>query len=130
MIFSKGKPKKDDKYHWTNHALQKMAFYRLSESRIKKILRNPQRTEEGVALNTIASMQRNDGKKRKEEIWMMFQKKSEKLKRKKFTNGKIIIISAWRYPGVSSIGKKIPIPDNILEELKESGFIERIFIRE
>lgn len=118
--------------------MQKMAFYRLSESRIKRVLRNPKRTEEGVALDTIASMQRNDGKKRKEEIWVMWQKQTQSARRlnskgitrSKTTGlktqklGKIIIISAWRYPGVSSIGKKIPIPDNILWELKESGFIE------
>ena len=28
------------------------------------------------------------------------------------------IISAWRYPGVSPVGKRIPIPDEILMEIE------------
>ncbi len=122
--------RKNEKYLWTNHVLQKMAFYRLSESRIKRVLRNTKRTEEGIAPDTVASMQRNDTKKRKEEIWVMYQvnKKSKMNKfaasdRKKQKLGKIIIISAWRYPGVSPTGKKIPIPEDILEDLRSNGLI-------
>ena len=36
---------------------------------------------------------------------------------------KIIIISAWRYPGTSPVGKKIPIPDNIWEELVRENLV-------
>lgn len=124
---------KDKKYIWTNHALQKMRFYRLSEGRVRRILRNPKRIEEGIAADTVASMQFSGNKKRAEEIWVMWQKnekiktKNEKreFKSKNYGNSKkIIIISAWRYPGISPIGKKIEIPEDILEELRNSGLIE------
>ncbi len=124
MLNKRKNLKTDKKYHWTNHVLQKMVFYRLSESRVRKILRSPHRTEEGIAPSTTAFMQRNDTKKRKEEIWVMFQRKKENLKRKNFTGGKTIIISAWRYPGVSPVGKKIEIPEDVLADLRDRGLIE------
>jgi len=124
---------KDKKYIWTNHVLQKMQFYRLSESRVKRVIRSPKRIEEGIAPDTVASMQPSGNKKKAEEIWVMWQKnkkikiKNEKRQFKSENYGnskKIIIISAWRYPGVSPVGKKIKIPEDILEELRNSGLIE------
>jgi len=35
-----------------------------------------------------------------------------------------VVISAWRYPGVSPVGKQIPIPADILEELKKEGMLD------
>jgi len=32
------------------------------------------------------------------------------------------IISAWRYPGESPVGEPIPVPEDILEELKNLNF--------
>jgi hypothetical protein len=129
-------PKKDKKYIWTNHVCQKMHFYNLSESRIKRILRHAKRIEEGIAPDTVASMQRNDTKKRQEEIWVMWSKNTkdhsgsghfagEKENAKKFftLTNKTVIISAWRYPGTSPVGKKIPIPENIWEELVKENLI-------
>ena len=40
--------------HWTMHAKDKMRYYKLSESRIKRILNYPKRIEEGIAKNTVA----------------------------------------------------------------------------
>lgn len=34
-------------------------------------------------------------------------------------NQKITIISAWRYPGISPKGEAIPIPEDVLIDLKE-----------
>lgn len=85
--------------------------YGISESLIKRITRFPKRKEEGIAPKTIAVMQPTSSKK--QEIWVMYQKINDTKKR---------IISAWRYPGVSPIGKKIPIPDEILQELE--GMVE------
>lgn len=85
-----------------------MLYYRISEQKIKTILKNPSRKEEGIAPNTSAVMKRNDTPKRKEEMWVMFQKLSHKLR----------IISAWRYPGMSPKGKEIPIPKDIMQELE------------
>ncbi len=74
-----------------------MAFYRLSEARVKRVLHFPKRTEEGVAPKTWAVMQppfvkTTAGKPAwSQEIWVMYQDIGSKRK----------IISAWRYPGVS-----------------------------
>lgn len=100
-------PKDDKNFAWTRHVKDKMIQYRLSEQKIKSAMRNPSRKEEGVAPNTFAVMKRNDTPKRKEELWVMFQKK----------NSKTTVISAWRYPGISPKGKEIPIPEDILLEL-------------
>lgn len=106
-------PKNDKRFHWTQHIKDKMLFYRISEQKIKTILNSNDRREEGVALNTVAVMKRNDTPKRKEEIWVMFQNK---------LGHKNIMISAWRYPGKSKPGKAIPIPEDILEEIKKEWF--------
>ena len=119
-------PKDDAKYRWTNHVKRKMAFYGLSGDRIKRIIRSPKRCETGVAENTIAVMSAPPGRdlalksgqpKNKRlsgsEIWVMYQKKGFKK----------IIISAWKYPGISKPGTQIPIPADILAELKEEGVL-------
>src|SRR3989338_1300723 len=100
-------PKDDKNFAWTQHVKNKMLRYRLSEQKIKTVLKNPSRKEEGGAPNTIAVMKRNDTPKRKQEIWVMFQKKK----------ARVTIISTWRYPGVSPKGREIPIPEDILKEL-------------
>lgn len=103
---------------WTKHAEEKIKFYRLSKQRLKRILKNPYRIEEGIALNTIACMQptkiKKLGKKKtwNQEIWLMFQKEYDKIK----------IISAWRYPGVSPLQN--PIPKEIIDELIYLGFLK------
>ena len=126
-------------YYWTKHSLAKMAFYGLSESRVKRILRFPQRTEKGIAPETIASMQTSGSKKHPYEIWVMYQIKNQirqqadKVKsanwrtksnppaggknRNQQTIKQIIIISAWKYPGITKPGEPIPIPQDILEEI-------------
>lgn len=91
-----------------------MLFYGLTADKIKRIIRNPKRIEKGVAENTIAVMVSGATKKKPTEIWTMYQQKGSKK----------IIISSWRYPGVSPVGKQIPIPADILEELKEEGIIK------
>ena len=45
----------------------------MSERRILRVLRCPQRTEEGIAEGTLASMQRAGSKKHPYEIWVMYQ---------------------------------------------------------
>lgn len=88
-----------------------MVFYGLSPDRVKRVIRNPKRVENGVAESTIAVMISGTNNKKPSEIWAMYQKKGQKK----------IIISAWRYPGISPVGKQIPIPQDILEELKNYG---------
>ena len=100
--------KKDNKYLWTQHVIRKMTFYGLSPDRVRRVIRSPKRVEEGIAENTVAVMQFSTNIKKPTEVWTMYQKKGNKK----------IIISAWRYPGISPIGKAIPIPADILEELR------------
>ncbi|MBI4158563.1 MAG: hypothetical protein HY505_03030 [Candidatus Yanofskybacteria bacterium] len=106
-------PKNDSKYHWTQHSIRKMLFYSLTADRIKRIIINPKRVENGVAENTVSAMIPGANKKKPSEVWTMYQQKGSRK----------IIISAWRYPGVSPIGKQIPIPADILEELKKEGIV-------
>ena len=98
---------------WTQHVKMKMQYYRLSEGRIKRILRHPQRTEKGIASGTVACMQRNDSKKKQEELWVMYADFKSK------GNPQRKVISAWRYPGQSPEGEPILIPVDVLEELKK-----------
>lgn len=107
----------ENKIHWTKHSKMKMRQYQLSEKRVLRILRKPDRKEEGIATGTNAAMQITGTKKHPTEAWTMYQivnlkrkAKSEKLKR-------IKIISAWRYPGRTPIGQRPIIPEDTLEEL-------------
>lgn len=105
---NEAKFKETREFFWTKRAVQKMFFYGLAPSRIKKIFRAPDRTEEGIAPGTVAMMQKVGKGKRQTEIWVMWQKGK---------GGQKKIIAAWRYPGISPV-KEIPIPQDILEEIK------------
>ena len=117
-------PKNTEKYEWTQHAAFKMKQYCLTAQRILRVVKNPQRVEEGIVKNTIAVMQpaslrTKDGKRVwSQEIWAMYQikRKMQSAKLKTFGQQRIRIISAWRYPGVSP--KRDPIPEEILRELE------------
>ncbi len=114
---------KDDKYFaWTRHVKNKMLFYGLSAERLRRIVRSPKRTKHGVAERTIAVMQPNHTKTRREEIWVMYLRRSASGGGRSSDpkrHGRLLIISAWRYPGVSKPEEKIPIPTDIEEELAE-----------
>ncbi|MDD5547476.1 MAG: hypothetical protein PHN74_01045 [Candidatus Pacebacteria bacterium] len=109
-------PKNDREYYWTSHSKSKMLQYRISEQKIKSILNNPSRKESGVAPKTLAVMVRNDKPKRKEEIWIMFQVVKTQIPKLKFQSKRRVIISVWRYPGVSK-KREVPIPEDALAEL-------------
>lgn len=102
-------PKSDNKYSWTNHVQDKMRYYGISESLIKRITRFPKRKEEGIAPGTVAVMQPTPNKKKPQEVWVMYQTVGDRKKR---------IISAWRYPGISPLGKKLQIPDDVMMDLE------------
>jgi hypothetical protein len=97
-------------FSWTNHSKRKMNYYRLSESRVKRVLNNPKRKEIGIAPGTVAVMQPTNSK-HSSEIWAMYQN---------LKGGKTKVITAWRYPGKSPIRGPIPVPLEILEELGEN----------
>lgn len=115
-------PKNTDRIEWTEHVKGKMQRYVLSENRLRRLLRNPDRIKEGVALKTTAIMQ-SAKSKNPSEIWLMYKivkgPKTRKIGNKEVkskNNEKIRIISAWRYPGKSPEGPP-PIPDDIIKEL-------------
>ena len=118
-------PENDNKYEWTNHVKEKMVYYGISSSLIKRIVRFPKRKEEGIAPGTTAVMQPRGSAKTPQEIWVMYQLRRSKESGFSTAYGKAVasepktrVISAWRYPGISPVGKKIPIPDEILQELE------------
>jgi len=74
-------PKNSEELVWTNHSIDKMKQYQLSEQRIRRVLHTPKRKEEGIAPNTIAVMQSTGSLKHPTEIWVMIQEiKNEKGK--------------------------------------------------
>ena len=76
---------KSDKYQWTQHAQWKMRQYGLSPQRVIRVIRNPERVEEGIVEKTIAVMQPASVRLRRtsagkpaskfwsQEIWAMYQ---------------------------------------------------------
>ncbi len=105
-------PKNTNKLFWTKHVIEKMQYYNLSESRLRRLLNNPSRIEQGIAPNTIAVMQPTGSKKHPTEIWLMYCI-DQKTKKKK-------IITAWRYPGISPNNKPPKVPEDIIKELNLS----------
>jgi len=128
---------KEGLFVWTKHSQAKIQQYMLSESRVKRIVRNPQRLEKGIAPKTLASMQKAGSKKHPYEIWVMYQIKKSKIpapEQVRYEAGKnprprqakrggqkskLIVISAWKYPGITHPGDPIPIPPDIFEEIFE-----------
>ena len=130
---------------WTKHSQAKMQQYMLSESRVKRVIRNPQRVEKGIAPNTLASMQKAGSKKHPYEIWTMYvinnsrlkaqnskleiqnsklktqksklETQNSKFKTQSSKGRKIKVISAWKYPGITQPGDPIPIPPDIFAEI-------------
>ena len=91
---------------WTIHAKAKMGYYRLSESRVRRVIKTPDRIEVGIAEGTIALMQPNGRGKGEHEIWVMVRD----------LKGERRVISAWRYPGRTVKGE--PLPEEILKEFR------------
>src|SRR3989344_3545044 len=94
---------------WTSHSRAKMRQYKLSESRVKRVLNHPERIEGGIADKTVALMQPAGTAKHPYEIWVMAQ---DTAKRRK-------VISAWRYPGKTRPGE--PLPEVIMKEFREAS---------
>lgn len=93
---------------WTKHARAKMRYWSLSESRVKRVLHSPLRTEVGIAPGTVAVLQSAGSKKHPYEIWVMLNERGKEKK----------IISAWRYPNITKPGQ--PLPKEVVKELREA----------
>lgn len=122
-------PKDDKKYHWTQHVIRKMMHYGLSADRVKRVIRAPKRMEKGIAEGTLAAMspygRSPAGRQHKSEIWVMWAEPRSRSDRGSSTkSGRKTVITAWRYPGVSPVREEIPIPTDILAELKREGLLK------
>ncbi len=109
---------------FTAHAKFKMRYYKLSESRVKSILRNPERTEEGIAENTVAMMQTNKTSNKPYEVWVMVSRsnvlgRTGKGQLSLAEQANVRIVSAWKYPGQTKPGE--PLPKAILKEFREAA---------
>ncbi len=116
-------PKNTKDTKWTRHSIEKMKQYGLSEQRIRRVLKSPNRVEEGIAENTIAMMQvANPTAKNKTEIWVMIQNFSlrDDSSPSRLDNLSRKIISAWRYPGISPKGRVPEIPDEVWDILSNN----------
>ena len=130
MIFPKKmkfkEPKNTDAIYWTQHVKDKMRFYNLSEGRLKRVLRRPEREEKGIALRTVAVMQTAGTKKNPTEVWLMYQivplNSKSPISNFQSPKQRIKIISAWRYPGQSPTGEP-PIPEDVLRILEHGQTI-------
>jgi len=79
------------KIFFTKRCQERMKYYKISESRVKRIVNSPERKEKGIIKGTIAMVQ-TVGKKEKTEIWVLCQKRKNKIK----------VISVWRYPKIKT----------------------------
>ncbi len=107
---------------WTNHIAKKMMFYGLSATKVKSVLFRHDREEEGIAPDTIAVMKRSGSAKHPYEIWVMYQDKE--VMQDGIKNKRRVVITAWRYPGVSKPREAIPVPEGLLGELASEEGIE------
>lgn len=118
-------PKDNDKYRWTSHIVRKMMHYRLTPSRVMRIVRAPERLEAGVAQGTVAGMQRTGSKQKPAEIWAMWRDDAPPQKKTAPVDvTRKVIITAWRYPGVSPVRDTVPIPEDVLSELRSEGLLD------
>lgn len=101
-----------------------MKYYRLSEQTIKGVISRPNRTEEGIAPETVVYMKQVGNKTKPHEIWVMVAKsksKSDKNDKSAIMSLKQVtlnVVSAWRYPGTTKPGKALP--KEILREILEA----------
>jgi hypothetical protein len=106
---------KAKKLVWTSHSESKMRQYRLSESRVRRVIHSPLRIEEGIAEDTIAMMQPASVKRSEkgkpvewtQEIWVMI---SETPKERR-------VVSTWRYPAMTKPGQELP--PEVIRELRQ-----------
>lgn len=119
-------PRDNEKYRWTTHVVRKMQHYGLSASRVLRIVNAPQRMEEGVAPGTLAGMQKVGSKTRPSEIWAMWREEGKQKPatgNRQLVTRRRVIITAWRYPGVSPVRGKIPIPADLVAELEREDLL-------
>ncbi len=102
-------PKNDRNYLWTSHSKRKLFQYGLGPGVVKRVMRHPDRKEEGIAEKTVAVMKDKSTKSANKELWVMYQ----------IVKSKKRVISAWIYPGKTEPGAEIYVPDEVWEEIQK-----------
>ncbi|MCC6934763.1 MAG: hypothetical protein IT406_03710 [Candidatus Yanofskybacteria bacterium] len=109
------KPPRDNaNFRWTHHVVRKLRFYALTPSRVLRVIRAPERVEDGVAEGTLAAMQTAGTKAKPWEVWVMWREEGKRR----------VVITAWRYPGVSPVRERVPLPAGVLAELESEGLLD------
>ncbi|MCC6404892.1 MAG: hypothetical protein IT405_00710 [Candidatus Yanofskybacteria bacterium] len=116
-------PRDNEKYRWTHHVVRKLRFYGLTPSRVLRVIRAPERVEEGVAEGTLAAMQTAGTKAKPWEVWVMWREEKKRAK-SPLSDYRKVIITAWRYPGVSPVRERVPLPAGVLAELESEGLLD------
>jgi hypothetical protein len=107
---------------WTKHIAGKMMFYGLSAAKIKSVLSRHDRAEPGIAPDTTAVMKKSGSVKHPYEIWAMYQDKV--VTQDGIKTLRRVVITAWRYPGVSKPREQVPFPEGLLGELEAEEGID------
>ena len=114
-----------ERYIWTRHSQWKMKQYALSEQRIKRVMRNPERVEKSIVPGMIASMQATGSAKNRYEIWVMYELiKYSRMEKILSLEEKIHSISKWNTP------QKTLSPAQIFREKRRQEHRERQIMSE
>lgn len=65
-------------FFWTNHSKYKLLQYGISPTIVKKVIRRPERIEDGIAPETVAVMMRKDTKKTERSLGDVSKKERRK----------------------------------------------------
>jgi hypothetical protein len=112
-----------------------MQYYGLTPSRVLRVIRAPERVEDGVAEGTLAAMQTAGSTRKPWEVWVMWKEEKPSKRQSVISDSRIpdfrlpitpkrVIITAWRYPGVSPVRERVPIPSDVLAELESEGLLD------
>lgn len=112
-------------YLWTQHSQWKMKQYGLSQQRLKRVIRKPDRTEKSIVPGMIASMQIGGTSKHRQEIWIMYQlvqnqKNKEGVENFQKRNGEEVI-DIKKQP-FSSFGKTLSPAQKFRQERRKEFF--------
>lgn len=62
---------------WTKHSEYKLTQYALSKQRVRRVVRHPDRMEKSIVPGMVACMQIAGTSKNRQEIWVMYEVKSQ-----------------------------------------------------
>jgi hypothetical protein len=76
-----------ENYLWTKHSEYKLQQYALSQQRVRRVIRHPDRTEKSIVPGMVACMQIAGTSKNRQEIWVMYEVKKVTSDKQQVTGG-------------------------------------------